>query len=125
MPFLQQGRVKYSIIFEKKINIFRMTLHHSVAIAFYLSSSSCLLLIYKMIGSSTMLYASTISTFVVSASSVPISQGTTNKLSLHFFRGNCLDPGRRPKTNKGTVYTCFEWFRIQRSLSGRYLEGQM
>lgn len=67
-----------------------MNLHHSVTIAFYLSSSSCLLLIYKMIDSSTMLYALAVSTFLVSATSVPISQRMTNK--LHFFSGNCSDP---------------------------------
>ena len=43
-----------------------------------------------MIGSSTVLYALTVSTFIVSATSVPISGRTTNK--LHFFSGNCSDP---------------------------------
>jgi len=43
-----------------------------------------------MTGSSTMLYALTVSIFVVSATSVPISERTTNK--LHFFSGNCSDP---------------------------------
>jgi len=90
LSFLQQGIVKYSIIFEKKSTFSIMNLHHSVTIAFYLSSSSCLLLIYKKICFSTMLYALMDSTFLVSATSVPISQRTTNK--LHFFSGNCSDP---------------------------------
>ena len=90
-PCLQKGIVKYSIIFDR-IKIFhdgsapRLQQHRFTD----LSSSCSLLLINRTTVSSTVLKALTVSIFVVSASSVPISERKTNK--LHFFSGNCSDP---------------------------------
>lgn len=89
-PCLQQGIVKYSIIFDK-IKIFHDGMFTVLQQRFSNLSSSCrLLLINEMVGSSTVLQALTVFISVFSASAVPISERKTNK--LHFFSGNCSDP---------------------------------